>query len=697
MSVNNNPNIVPAENPFDNLDNIKESAGLFENETAVLSKCNYENFKTEWQKGLNNISDKPNTHIRNVKEVKEGIFRRFGAAVGFVSYEPWKHTDKIFDNWKSFDSHVRFNIKPETYQKIAKANPQYFDKVIEHLEKVADDLDKRANVRLGTFVSNQSGETLAMLANDFRSTAAFLRLKMKGDDAAKPGNNNANPGSNQGQPTVINHYHNNIGHIGDINIGHLGDNNFHNKGGNMGVMFKESSNGIPHTSFKSEYSVSKPEHLFYSPTINGKRFLDLTSEQVVQLALEDNKDKGKKLEPKHNEELRFKAEPLPKEKPKNIKQQVDSINLGSEEPQQLYETKRNLKTCYKKEKPAELQQSQAPKEAENINSVQPKQTPIENCNSKLRKLRTMFFANWDAINKDLKNGNNTEIENNTKNSNFEKNLQFFNKSAGDFENEITSEKVIHEIKQLQQELNKAVEKKQSQVDGDHWSSLEPLLSGIELMLSKDKTTAEKEIKDKREKSENLSVDKQEHGIGFSKDITQEEIKNAQDSYQKQKYSTNELLKKTLETIEYIRTQAGLKKKITNPSPKDTTKAVSPSKHRSDVKGINVQQKSDQLSKLERMKQFSEDIKIQNKNLKKIDETKEESRAPSVQDKMKEYDKNFVAEKLKEMKTDNTFDASKNNWNTTNKFQTDASGNKGITFNSGIQKQLNQLNDPIKKF
>ena len=50
-----------------------------------------------------------------------------------------------------------------------------------------------------------------------------------------------------------------------------------------------------------------------------------------------------------------------------------------------------------------------------------------------------------------------------------------------------------------------------------------------------------------------------------------------------------------------------------------------------------------------------------------------------------------------MKTDNTFDASKNNWNTTNKFQTDASGNKGITFNSGIQKQLNQLNDPLKKF
>ena len=70
---------------------------------------------------------------------------------------------------------------------------------------------------------------------------------------------------------------------------------------------------------------------------------------------------------------------------------------------------------------------------------------------------------------------------------------------------------------------------------------------------------------------------------------------------------------------------------------------------------------------------------------------------SAREKSKAYSENVVAEKLKGMKTDNTFDASKNNWNTTNKFQTDASGNKGITFNSGIQKQLNQLNDPLKKF
>lgn len=98
-----------------------------------------------------------------------------------------------------------------------------------------------------------------------------------------------------------------------------------------------------------------------------------------------------------------------------------------------------------------------------------------------------------------------------------------------------------------------------------------------------------------------------------------------------------------------------------------------------------------------MKQFSDGIKIRNKNLKRRAEKKEEPKVPSVQDKMKEFNKNIVSKKFENMKTDNTFDASKNNWNTTNKFQTDASGNKGITFNSGIQKQLNQLNDPLKKF
>ena len=104
-----------------------------------------------------------------------------------------------------------------------------------------------------------------------------------------------------------------------------------------------------------------------------------------------------------------------------------------------------------------------------------------------------------------------------------------------------------------------------------------------------------------------------------------------------------------------------------------------------------------MSKIERMKQFGIKIEKKNKNLKKRVETKEELRAPSVQDKMKEFDKNVVAKKFENIKTDNVFDASKNNWNTTNKFQTDASGNRGITHNSKIQEQLNQLNNPLKKF
>ena len=54
-------------------------------------------------------------------------------------------------------------------------------------------------------------------------------------------------------------------------------------------------------------------------------------------------------------------------------------------------------------------------------------------------------------------------------------------------------------------------------------------------------------------------------------------------------------------------------------------------------------------------------------------------------------------KKKNMKTDNTFDASENKWNPTNKFQTDASGNKGITHNSKIQEQLNRRDEPLEKF
>jgi hypothetical protein len=71
--------------------------------------------------------------------------------------------------------------------------------------------------------------------------------------------------------------------------------------------------------------------------------------------------------------------------------------------------------------------------------------------------------------------------------------------------------------------------------------------------------------------------------------------------------------------------------------------------------------------------------------------------PSALEKRKAYSENVVASKLKNMNTGNTFNASENNWNTTNKFQTDASGNKGITHNSKIQEQLDQRNETLNKF
>ena len=77
------------------------------------------------------------------------------------------------------------------------------------------------------------------------------------------------------------------------------------------------------------------------------------------------------------------------------------------------------------------------------------------------------------------------------------------------------------------------------------------------------------------------------------------------------------------------------------------------------------------------------------------EKTEEEQKPSVWERKKAYSK--TVDNNNQDMPKKPFDASKNNWNTTNKFQTDASGNNGITFNSGIQKQLNQLNDPLKKF
>ena len=318
MSVNNNNAPVSLDNPFADLSSL-QYANLTERETAILSKCNYKDLKLKWSEGLNNISNNAHTHMRNVKEVKESFFCYLGNVLGFANSEPLKEVHKVFSNFDLFDRYVRNDISPETYKKIAKTNPAYFDKVIEHLEDSAKKLDTKADARIGTFCSSSTGYALAKTATRFRDTADYLKRMMHGDDAAKPGNNNANPGADRGQPTIINHYHNNIGHIGDINIGHLGDNNFYNKG-NMAVMFKGKSNGIPHTGFRPKYSIPKTENLFYSPTINGMKLLDVTAENALKLLGPGEKDEDKE----NNENLEFKAQkPLSKENPENIKKLID--------------------------------------------------------------------------------------------------------------------------------------------------------------------------------------------------------------------------------------------------------------------------------------------------------------------------------------------------------------------------------------
>ena len=393
MSVTNDTS-SPIENLFHDRDSLK-NAGLNKNETAVLSNCNYRNFAEKWGNSLGNISPNAHEHIVNGREVEEGFLRRIGTWTGFISYEPWKEAEQIFSDWESFNSYVRFKIPPETYQKIAKANPQYFDKVIEHLNSVADELDKKADVRIGTFVSNQSGQTLTVLAEDFRSTANFLKLKMKGEDAAKPENNNANPGADRGQPTIINHYHNNIQFGNNYNnYGHIGNNNFYNKGGNMGVMFKESSNSVPNTSFRPEYSVSKSEQSFYSPTINGIKVLDVTAENALKLLGQGESEE------KENDKVDAGTQTENDEQ--NVKEYDTMRNLHSEKNVQQKPTKTSetlLKTYHdlvKTKKPEDPQPLEEEKNKK-IDAVEQKKDIPENIDSRLRKLLGKYDAFWEKI------------------------------------------------------------------------------------------------------------------------------------------------------------------------------------------------------------------------------------------------------------------------------------------------------------
>ncbi len=77
------------------------------------------------------------------------------------------------------------------------------------------------------------------------------------------------------------------------------------------------------------------------------------------------------------------------------------------------------------------------------------------------------------------------------------------------------------------------------------------------------------------------------------------------------------------------------------------------------------------------------------------EKTEEEQKPSVWERKKAYSK--TVDNNNQDMPKKPFDASKNNWNTTNKFQTDASGNRGITHNSKIQEQLDQRNETLNKF
>ena len=692
MSVHNNAPIA-VENPFVDHSGL-EGSNVTENEKAILSDCKYAELQKKWDQNLKLISAQPHTHIRNTREVKEGIFRRLGAAMGVVSYEPWKETKQIFSDWRSFDSYVRMDIKSETYQKIAKANPQYFNKVIEHLDKVADDLDKRADVRLNTFVSNQSGQTLSMLANNFRSTAAFLKRMMKGGDGVQSGSNNERSEVDRVQPHIINNYYNNIGHLGDIKIGHIGDNNFHNKNGNVFMQFNGKSNDIRHTGFKSEYSALKSSNSYYSPVINGIELLRLEPGNALKLLEQGDRNKGESFEIQHNEELTFEADkPLPNEsEPKKFeKAHIDSMSfepntevsndkkdpLISKDPtistknndalNEIYEesvvndqnTVKNLDSVlhkvktYIKPQHVSQQQSYAPEKAADTNAVKSGKNPLETIFGDLTNLRDKYYRLWDKIHRDK----DPKTANTNNNTSFQKRLNIFDKNGNDQveESDSSFEKLSKLGRQIK-ELNKTLEtlRQNQKIDRYQLSTVSPMLNQIAQVIDNDKQEAlKREVSKKTGKSDLAG---EQHGLSWNTEVKNKTV-SREETNMSSAEARNRLANETQKVIDNIKNQLGItKKKITNHPSQGTTKTVSKSKHRFDVKEIS--QETNQSSALERRKQFGIKIGERNKNLKKRAAEQGKPPEPSVREKREEYSKNVVAEHNKDMKTDNPLDPKK---------------------------------------
>ena len=514
MTINTNyPNSSSLENPFADLSSLKNVVKLDEREEGILSNCKYGELQKKWSEGLDKISNNPH---RDVHDAKESCFCHLGNILGFANSEPLKEVHTVFSNFDLFDRYVRNDIPPGTYKKIAKANPAYFDKVIKHLEDCAKKLDIKAEARVDTFCSSSTGYALARAATRFRDTADYLKRMMNGDDAAKPENNNANPGANREQPTIINHYHNNIQFGNNYNnYGHIGNNNFYNKGGNMAVMFKESSNSVPNTSFRPEYSVSKSEHSFYSPTINGIKFLDVTTENALKILGQD------KSEENENDAGRVNA---------GIHKKTDNDEQNVEEDK----TMRNLEFHIKKP-------------------------------TRLRNLYTKFFENWDTIREEIeKQENKTPQAQSNQDPKSINNLHVFESHPIAKGGKITPANILKELESLNDEVNNFVPKGNGIEKEGKYNAKEMLLR-IQQVMSQDKKTSEdmiidkrKNNIDKREKNKVLTHDNapQNHGIPLSF-TDQKHIDNARIQYKED--GLEGLLKETWEIIKDIRSELKQKK------------------------------------------------------------------------------------------------------------------------------------------
>ena len=419
MTINPNFN-VSVDNPF--LDSSSLGQNITQNDRKILSDCQYGKLQETWSKSINLITGS-NNNSHSDRTVNENST---SACSHLNQKDRLEAENNVFSSIGEFHDYIFRKIPDSTYERIAKTNPHYFEKVITHLEQMGKDMGDPA--RLDTFGKASR--------NMFLVTAGYLRKMMRGGGAANPGNVSPNPSN---PPTIINHYHNNIGHIGDNYFGnnHFGDNNFLNKNGNLGRMFKKNSNSLPYNDFQSS-SYSRPGS-YYSPMINGRKFLEMQLGEVLstmlggqpltfngRLTQTQSKWGSDTLRVVQQDSMRIELKGQERTKGENIVGRTDEITIKPNDDIKSNQSEINSIDNMTFSSIPETKETEVQTDGGNKDDIKPKEEEVEkfnteqnlekNVNSKrnLQKLRTtkLNLENLHKTKPDLEKHEDTKIEDN---------------------------------------------------------------------------------------------------------------------------------------------------------------------------------------------------------------------------------------------------------------------------------------------